>query len=225
MKKTIFTLGSLFLLAAVFFAPAFSEAKATVCTTIQDGQLYASDGSLLETGYNQWGYNYQARMYNGMYCDYTPSSRPGGVNYESCQEQYGNVRLMMKWNDAWLSNKDCDDDGKLDRHFGFSSYLGSGAWETNHASGTYIASDGAECKWSDFVKIVAVPTDAIAENDLDCGFYGTEAKMWFTTSGDEIGCSIWGAFAVIEDIYNDPCGEFDYGMEYKSPFKRGFGVW
>ena len=42
-----------------------------------------------------------------------------------------------KWNDAWLSNKDCDGDGLLDRHYGLDSYRGSGAWLTNHQSGEY----------------------------------------------------------------------------------------
>ena len=45
---------------------------------------------------------------------------------------YRSIKLVMKWNDAWLSNMDRDDDGMLDRHYGFSSYIGSGAWETNH---------------------------------------------------------------------------------------------
>ena len=39
------------------------------CTTIQSGQLTASDGSVIEVGNDQWGYNYQARMFNGYYCD------------------------------------------------------------------------------------------------------------------------------------------------------------
>lgn len=43
----------------------------------------------------------------------------------------------MKWNDAWLSNKDCNGDGLLDRHLGYLTYIGSGAWLTNHQSGTY----------------------------------------------------------------------------------------
>jgi hypothetical protein len=45
---------------------------------------------------------------------------------------------MMKWNDAWLANVDCDGDGLLDRHYGFGSYIGSGAWLTNHMWGSYL---------------------------------------------------------------------------------------
>jgi hypothetical protein len=39
------------------------------CTTIQDGQLLTSDGNVITTGFDQWGYNYQVHMFNGTYCD------------------------------------------------------------------------------------------------------------------------------------------------------------
>ena len=99
------------------------------CTTIQDGTLFASDGSEITIGFDDWGYNYQGRLFNGLYCD---SYRDA----EWCQE-YKDVKLSMKWNDAWLSNKDCDGDDTLDRHYGYDSYIGSGAWLTNHQSGEY----------------------------------------------------------------------------------------
>jgi len=104
-------------------------AKKSDCTTIQDGTLLTSDGRTITTGYDELGYNYQGHMFNGYYCD---SYRDAAW----CQP-YKDVKLMMKWNDAWLSNKDCDGDGKLDRHYGYDSYIGSGAWLTNHQSGEY----------------------------------------------------------------------------------------
>jgi hypothetical protein len=106
------------------------------CATIQDGEIYASTGELLTVGYDQYGYNYQAHMFNGRYCD---CDRVAGGDY--CD-----VNPMMKWNDAWLSNMDCDGDGLLDRHYGFNTYIGLGAWLTNHQSGTYINDDGKTCK-------------------------------------------------------------------------------
>jgi len=81
----------------------------------------------------------------------------------------------MKWNDAWISNKDCDGDGKLDRHFESDSYVGSGAWLTNHQSGEY-EQDGKTCKWNYFVKIVAVSADA---EEVD--------GIWYNADGVEIG--------------------------------------
>lgn len=65
----------------------------------------------------------------------------------------------MKWNDAWISNKDCDLDFKLDRHYGYDSYIGSGAWLTNHQSGKAEV-NGKLRKWTYFIKIVAAPSDA-----------------------------------------------------------------
>ena len=170
------------------------------CKTIQDG-IYASTGELIVLGYDQWGYNYQAHMFNGRYCDY---DRVKGGDY--CD-----VKLIMKWNDAWMSNMDCDGDGKLDRHFGFSTYIGSGAWETNHQFGEDIDEDGNVCKWEYFVKIVAVPSDA---NKVD--------GVWYAADGTEIGPDIWGQFAIIQQVYNSPC-EGAHGIEYLSPAGPGFG--
>ena len=178
-------------------------AKKVDCTTIQNGELYTSDGALITVGYDQFGYNYQAHMFNGRYCDYDRVL--GG--------EYCDVQLIMKWNDAWLSNKDCNDDGLLDRHFGYESYIGSGAWCTNHQSGSYLGEDGKMHKWTWFVKIVAAPADAYKEG-------GT----WYTADGTEIGLAIWGSFAEIQSVYNDPYGGY-HGVEYLSPASAGLGFY
>jgi hypothetical protein len=179
-----------------------SKANPSGCITIQDGTLLTSAGDLIVLGYDVWGYNYQAHMFNGGYCD---SYRDAAW----CQD-YKDVYLIMKWNDAWLSNKDCDRDLLLDRHYGYSSYIGSGAWETNYQSGEY-EEDGIIYKWNYFVKIVAVPADALYEG-------GT----WYTADGVEIGPDIWGQFAIIQQVYNDQ-GTGEHGIEYLSPLGPGFG--
>lgn len=154
MKKIIVVLGCLALIFA--FSGNGIAAPKEKCITIQSGDLYASDSSVIETGYDVYGYNYQAHMFNGSYCD---SDRVvGGV--------YCDVNLIMKWNDAWLSNKSCDTDDLLDRHFDFDSYIGSGAWVTNHQSGVYDGGGGVLCTWVYFVKIVAAPADAYQNWDL-----------------------------------------------------------
>ena len=173
------------------------------CTTIQDGTLVTSDGDVIVTGYDEWGYNYQAHMFNGYYCD-------SYHNAEWCQP-WKDVELMMKWNDAWLSNKDCDGDGSLDRYYGFDSYIGSGAWVTNHQAGTYLDEDGNECKWNYFVKIVAAPEDAVKGG-----------VIWYAADGTEIGPVIWGAFAIIQHVENDSCADI-HGCQYVSPVAPGFG--
>lgn len=175
-----------------------------VCTTIQSGELLASDGSVIELGFDDWGYNYQAHMFDGYYCD---SYRDA----EWCQP-WKDIKIKMKWNDAWLSNKDCDGDDLLDRHYGYDSYIGSGAWLTNHQSGEYEV-DGKTCKWNYFAKIVAAPADATNLDDV-----------WYNADGDEIGPAIWGAFAIIQQVENDPCAGI-HGMQYVSPDHAGFGGW
>jgi len=172
------------------------------CVTIQDGVLKTSDGKFIMPGYDEFGYNYQAHIFNGRYCDY---DRVIGGDY--CD-----VELVMKWNDAWLSNRDCDFDGTLDRHYGYDSYIGSGAWCTNHQSGK-VEVDGKLRKWTYFVKIVAAPADATKADGY-----------WYTADGIEIGPVIWGAFAKIQQVSNDPSvGE--HGILYKSPAGPGFGKW
>jgi hypothetical protein len=166
-------------------------AAKTKCTTIQDGILLTSAGDVITTGYDKWGYNYQAHMFNGGYCDVYRDAA-------WCQP-YKDDNLIMKWNDAWLSNKDCDGDGLLDRHYGYPSYIGSGAWETNHQSGTYINENGETCYWNYFVKIVAKPTAGTVCN------------------------AIWGDFCVIQEVYNDPCVGFNGLLSKELP--PGFGAW
>ena len=159
---------------------------------------------VITTGYDEWRYNYQARLFNGLYCD---SYRDAAW----CQP-YKDVKLSMKWNDAWISNKDCDGDGLLDRHLGFDTYIGSGAWLTNHFVGEYEGSDGQTCKWTYFVKIVAAP-----EGAYELGGY------WYAADGALIGPVIWGDFAYIQWEYNDPCGGPHDG--YVSPDRAGLGGW
>jgi hypothetical protein len=173
------------------------------CTKIQDGIILNSSDEVMTVGFDSWGYNYQGRVFNGFFCDY--------LREVGACEEWVDDSLQMKWNDAWLSNKDCDGDGELDRHFGFESYIGSGAWLTNHMSGEYFDDEGNACKWNYFVKIVAAPADAVANGGI-----------WYTADGDEIGPVIWGEFATIQEVANDACAG-QHGLQYKSPVGPGFG--
>jgi len=196
---------NLFLALAVFAAMliSFASLSQAECTTIQDGTLLTSAGVTIETGFDDWGYNYQAHMFNGKYCD--------AYRDAAWCQLYKEDDLLMKWNDAWLSNQDCDADGLLDRHFGFGGYIGSGAWLTNHQKGMYVDDNGKKQRWEYFTKIVAAPADATLTN-------GT----WYAADGSEIGPVIWGEFAVIQEVYNDT-GTGDHGVLYLSPYSAGFG--
>lgn len=192
----------MYLILVVLLAISITSHKAESnnCWLIEDGVLLASTGELLELGYDQYGYNYQAHIFNGRYCDY--DRMEGG--------DYCDVDLIMKWNNAWMSNKSCDGDLYLDRHYPLDSYIDSGAWLTNHQSGK-VEVKGKMRKWTYFVKIVAV-----SSTDVQI------ADKWFTADGIEIGIEIWGAFAIIQRVSNDPSlGE--HGIQYKSAVAPGFG--
>ncbi len=213
LKKLILAITLAIALVAVMGNTGAVQAKkGDACTTIQSGELYGSDGSQLSTGYNEWGYNYQAKMYNGTWCDYHPVYRPGGSNHDWCMENYDDVELMMKWNNAWLDNKDCDDDTLLDRYYGYPTYIDSGAWLTNHERGSYEDGDQT-CSYEYFVKIVAAPAEAYKDDGI-----------WYASDGTEIGAVIWGSFAIIQEVSNDTCGG-ENGVQYISPFKAGLGNW
>lgn len=124
---------------------------------------------------------------------------------------------MMKWSDEWLSNKDCNNDGKLDRGYSCDPVNAGnsgcpGAWLTNHEFGTYEL-DGETCSYNYFVKIVAAPADAYVEDGV-----------WYEADGTEIGPAIWGAFAIIQQVENDPCAGL-HGLQYLSPASPGFGYY
>jgi len=199
-----------------------SPMKKVDSTTIQSGELlYAAGhflgGQPLQVGYDPYGYNYQAHMFRGSYANvylggagFPPYDgddetylveNPGAANHWAWP--YRDIQLVMKWNDAWLSNRDCDGDGKLDRHYGFDSYIGSGAWETNHMIGGEKADH-----WTYFTKIVAVPEDAMLVGGI-----------WYDPNGTEIGPDIWGQFATIQEV------ESGLGATYISPAGPGFGKW
>lgn len=194
--KTQIRLVSFFVACLAVGGFAYAE-----CNTIPGGTVLNSAGEVITTGYDEWGYNYQARKFNGGYCD--------AYRDAAWCQPYKDVDLLMKWNDAWLSNKDCDGDFLLDRHYGYPTYIDSGAWLTNHQSGK-VDVKGKMRKWTYFVKIVAV-TD---EDTWDNGF-------WYR-DGVEIGREIWGQFAVVQEVLNDP-STGDHGVLYKAPAGPGLG--
>jgi hypothetical protein len=156
------------------------------CAKISDGTIVTSEGEPVTLGFDEWGYNYQAHLFIGGYCDAQRDA-------EWCQES-ADVGLKMSWNEAWLSSRDCDGDGLLDRHLGFETYRGSGARLTNTMTGTYEL-EGRRCRWLQRSVMVAAPLDA----ELVDG-------IWYDDDGDELGPVIWEAFIVIDRDLHDPCG-------------------
>lgn len=198
----------------------------TNVATIQSGTIEYSSGHYLAgepiaVGFDAYGYNYQAHMFRGSYAN-SYLGAAGFPAYEGDDAAYladnptvtsfwawpyRDVQLEMKWNDAWIANTDATSDHRLDRHYGFPSYIGSGAWLTNHQTGTYPTGE----KWTYFSKIVAAPSDATKSGGV-----------WYAANGTEIGSDIWGEFASIQEVSIDPVDPL-YNYRYVSPFGPGFG--
>ena len=217
MKKVLLALvmAVLFIVGLVGYSAAVYAGNSQ-CVKIQSGEIIGSDGAVIYPGYNEWGYNYGARMYNGDFCDYHPVYRPGGASHDWCVENYGDVTLMMKWSDEWLSNKDCNGDGALDRGYSCDPVNANssdcpGAWLTNHEWGSYLGDNGEMCDYYTFTKMVAAPADAYVDSGI-----------WYTADGEEIGEVIWGAFAIIQVVTKDSCTG-QHGIYYNSPAGPGFG--
>lgn len=152
--------------------------KPSGCRRIVDGGIYTSNGEEIVLGFDRWGYNYQAHKFSGWY---------ENAGRQGSPVETGNIHFKMKWNDVYISNKDCDGDGKLDRHYGYDSYFGTRAWLTNHYSWTYVGDDG-NVHWVHwYLKMVAQPYSG-----FDCASIG--------------GTPFNGAFCTVKNVYYDPYG-------------------
>jgi hypothetical protein len=172
MKKIIIASAVILVLA---LTTATVNAKPGSCVGIQSGLLTDSLGNPIVMGYDQFGYNYQAHMFNGTY---DSSDRNIDGTYWGSIGDYVNDVLIMKWSDDWLSNQDCNGDGKLDRG---TSGISLG-WLTNHVIGDYDSdSNGSQdAHYTYFAKIV-----------------------WVGPGG-----SLWGQYEIIQEVYNDPLDGF-----------------
>jgi hypothetical protein len=154
------------------------------CATIQGGGLQDSLGQPIVSGYDAFGYNYQAHEFNGTY---DSSDRVLDGLYFGSTGDFVDDRLWMKWSDDWLSNLDCNGDHRLDR--GANAGGISQGWLTNHLVGDYDSDgDGSQdAHYTDFVKIVWVGPggslwgeyEVIQEvlNDPAAGMHGLLSKM------------------------------------------------
>lgn len=165
---------------------AWANAATSACAKIQDGTITDSVGQTIKVGFDQFGYNYQAHQFVGTY---DSSDRVLDGTYWGSTGDYVDDKLMMKWSDEWLANVDCNDDGKLDRGLVNGVYTTgiSYGWLTNHIEGEYLDGSGVEQHYTNFVKIV-----------------------WVGAGG-----SLWGAYNVVQEVYNDPAGGMT-GLSYKA---------
>ncbi len=160
-------------LAALAAAGAGAAGGGPSCTTIRDGTLVDSAGNTLVQGYDAYGYNYQAHMFNGTY---DSSDRVLDGTYWGSTGDYVDDSLIMKWSDTWLANVDCNGDGRLDRGLVDGVVGGTSlGWLTNHLAGDYFDAEGVEQHYTWFEKIV-----------------------WVGPGGP-----LWGEYEVIQQVGND----------------------
>ena len=172
--KRVFSVLTLAALIVTAVATTASAAAPDKCDTIKGGMITDSADNPIAVGFDEFGYNYQAHMFNGTY---DSSDRTIDGLYWGATGDYVDDMLMMKWSDAWLANVDCDGDHKLDRGLVDGTVSGiSMGWLTNHLNGDYFDGDGVEQHYTDFVKIV-----------------------WVGDSG-----TLWGQYELIQEVYNDP---------------------
>lgn len=167
MKK----IGLLILLCALMLLGASGAVSAD---TIKDGTILDSSGNPIQLGFDEYGYNYQAHLFNGTY-DSVDRKLDG--KYWGQTGDFVDDHLIMKWSDDWLSNKDLDNSGKLDRG-PFGNDGTSRGWETNLVVGDYIDGNGDLQHYTYFCKIV-----------------------WVGPGG-----SLWGQYEIIQENYNDSGG-------------------
>lgn len=198
-----------------------------------------------DNGFDKWGYNQGANLFSGLYCNWAlqkliginhddvdtndigPATSAADAQdlldaayaadyiswgeysaasyYNNDDELWGDTALIMKWNDAWPSE--------------------AGAWITNHMRGPYPDANGDLHKFIYFTKIVLVP-EGYYKTQTGTDPWGYPIYTWFTdqTMETEVGPEIWGSFATIESIYNDPYGGYG-GVEYLSEMCAGFGAY
>ena len=130
------------------------------CAKIQSGTILDSAGNPLETGFDVYGYNYQAHLFDGTY---DSVDRKSDGMYWGQPGDFVDDKLQMKWSDEWLSNVDCNGDHKLDRGLinGVPTNVSAG-WLTNHVNGDYIDANGLQ-HYTYFVKI---------------GYFGPDSPLW-----------------------------------------------
>lgn len=175
-----------FVLVLMMFGTATAAAAGPVkCATIQGGTITDSSSNTISTGYDQFGYNYQAHLFNGTYdssdrlLDGLYFGDPGSVDY-------ADDSLIMKWSDPWLANVDCNSDGKLDRGLVDGTASGTSmGWLTNQINGDYTDVNGTH-HYTLFDKIV-----------------------WVGPGG-----SLWGEYEIIQEVLNDPAAGL-HGLQFK----------
>ena len=191
------TLLAAFTAAAVIFGVAIAATPVDAtqaCKTIADGTITDSAGNVITSGFDQYGYNYQAHLFVGTY---DSSDRNLDKTYWGSTGDFVDDQLIMKWSDAWLANVDCNNDGKLDRGLVDGAVGGtSRGWLINQVNGDY---------------------DSDNNGSQDAHFTSFDKIVW---TGP--GSPLWGEYTIVLETINDPSAGLT-GLQIKVG-APGFGL-
>jgi hypothetical protein len=231
MKKTMLIIVCL----AMVLVIAGEVLARRTCQTIPRGEIFYPPGHYLvgpiPDDVDAYGFYYQGHMFVGLMVNYYL----GALGYPPYKEdaatylnenpdvvllpewEYRNYSMYMEWNDAFLSNRECNGDGTLDRHLGHRCYKGSGAGFTLHLSQSnpvtpdYLMSN--DYQWNNLKKVEAVPAHAV-----------TDGAKWYTRRGVEIGLvydlydPLLEGLATVLDIEHNPNPDGSRQILYRSQF-------
>ncbi len=184
------------------------------------------------TGFDQWGYNWNAHQFNGYLinawfgdemdpeAEWYKKDPPYNGDWEGYAADhpevldydfyyYGNMTLVMHWNEACISSE------------GVYQYpiRDTDAWITFH----YKAGEG-KTRWSQFQKFVAVKsTDVLEVYYADPNTGDPVLGEWFSEEGESVGqYYLWPDRALVQVVNtgNVPEGML---MGYKGPLGPGIG--
>jgi hypothetical protein len=123
LEDTMKTIGLLFVLAALLMLGCQQDA---VAPPQQSQNQQVASLSKLGTGFDEFGYNYQARLFQGL-ADGVDRVMDGMVNGDAT---YANDHLVMKWSKAW-------DDARFN-----GAPWTPDAWENNEWNGAFPGGSG-----------------------------------------------------------------------------------
>jgi len=184
--------------------------------------------SAFAAGFDQWGYNQKALIFNGWYVNayagrenYWPG--PTGTAYVGIKgDPCGNI--VSYFASAPAGSVACDSMGNPSGPDAYwyaynvwvvmnwnkawdtcnSGTCTPDAWITNHQTGWYLGQDNKVHQWEYFVKIVWIGGNRADGTQLSNGGY-----------------VIWGSYEVIQEVYNDPYGGYHGILTHAIPSGLG----
>lgn len=216
MKKS--SLAAAVLAALSFATTASATSSPSTCASIAQGTvLYAPTsylhGTVIKKGRNAFGYDYNQRSFEGNIfnsyanADGFPPLKGNEADYLAANPSaathwawpYRDTRLDMVWSDEWLSNKDCNHDGLLDRHYGLPSYIDSGAVLSETESWPVMV--GTKKKHAhDVLRVEARKSNSSVGAPVS--YFGEQTI--YGPGGEVLGPQLWGEFYVSCYKLNDP---------------------